>query len=75
MKNQRDEMTDDLHAHGAIELMKHEFVANKQVFGGSRWANDNNNLHPDKHYEAATRSLQDSHGHDHGDDDHHHEWF
>lgn len=83
MKTQRDDMTDDLHAHGARELVKHEFVADNQNFGARHhrhlWADGNNNLHPDEHYEAATRNLRHSHGHDHGhshgDDHHHHEWF
>jgi len=79
MKTQRDDMSDDLHAHGARELVKHEFVADNQDYGSRHhrhlWADGNNNLHEDEHYEAATRNLRHSHGHDHGDDHQHDEWF
>jgi len=82
MKNQRDDMEDDLHPHGARELVKTELVANNQKFKGDArgrrhlWADGNNKLHPDEHYEAASRNLREHHDHDHHDHDHHHhEWF
>jgi len=79
MKNQRDDMEDDLHAHGARELVKSDLVANNQQYDRRRrhlWADGNNKLHPDEHYEAASRNLREHHDHDHHDHDHHHhEWF
>lgn len=65
MKLQRDDMTDDLHAHGSRELVKTEFVANNQA--RHLWADGNGKLHPDEHYE------EEEHNHDHGH--HHHSWF
>mmetsp|Transcript_12515 Transcript_12515/g.23828 ORF Transcript_12515/g.23828 Transcript_12515/m.23828 type:complete len:392 (-) Transcript_12515:160-1335(-) len=32
MKMQRDDMSDDLHAHGARELVRHEYVADNQYY-------------------------------------------
>lgn len=76
MKNQRDDMTDDLHAHGARELVKHDLVADNQGYHGDRhhrhlWADGNNKLHPDMFHEASSRNLREHHDHHH----HHHEWF
>jgi len=52
MKMQRDDMDDDLHAHGSRELVKHSLVADNQVYDTRRnlWADGNNKLHADEHH-------------------------
>jgi len=52
MKMQRDDMDDDLHAHGSRELVKHSLVADNQVYDTRRhlWADGNNKLHGDEHH-------------------------
>jgi len=69
MKQQRDDMSSDLHAHGSRELVKDSLVANNQQ----------RNLHG--HDEEGNMSDEQvrhlrSHGHNHGGSDHSHkEWF
>merc|ERR1719273_1968919 len=52
MKMQRDNMEDDLHAHGSRELVKTEYVANNQKYDRHRhlWADGEGKLHKDIHY-------------------------
>ena len=39
MKMQRDDMSDDLHAHGSRELVSDELAANNQFYVGNRMKN------------------------------------
>mmetsp|Transcript_17188 Transcript_17188/g.25559 ORF Transcript_17188/g.25559 Transcript_17188/m.25559 type:complete len:419 (-) Transcript_17188:261-1517(-) len=82
MKMQRDDMEDDLHAHGSRELVKDEYVANNQANRRHLWADGEGNLHPDDHYTSG--NLRDhnhahihshDHEHDHDHHHHHHEWY
>lgn len=76
MKMQRDDMDDDLHAHGSRELVKHSLVADNQVYDTRRnlWADGDGKLHADEHYED-NRKLHEK---DHDYERDHHEpdyWF
>lgn len=73
MKMQRDDMEDDLHAHGSRELVKNDLVANNQANRRHRhlWADGEGKLHKDGYY--VERNLRD-HDHDHHNHDHD-EWF
>jgi len=62
MKQQRDDMTYDLHAHGARELVKDTLVANNQ----QRKLHSHSHAHPHAH----SHSHLDDHDHDHDQ-----EWF
>jgi hypothetical protein len=59
MKNQRDDMSGDLHAHGSRKLVAAEFVANNQK-------NRNRQLH---------QHLDDHYDHDHHHHHNHQEWY
>lgn len=79
MKLQRDDMSNDLHAHGARELVKDSLVANNQV---NRALKDkkNKNKEDDENEEEITaeqmRHLRKyGHYHDHDDHHHHQEWY
>mmetsp|Transcript_17179 Transcript_17179/g.35951 ORF Transcript_17179/g.35951 Transcript_17179/m.35951 type:complete len:387 (-) Transcript_17179:85-1245(-) len=61
MKMQRDDMSDDLYAHGSRELVTPEYVANNQQ---SRRLSEAHEEHDHHH-----------HGHDHDGHHHHHQWF
>ncbi len=60
MKMQRDDMSDDLHAHGSRELVSPEHVANNQQSRRLSEARDEHDNH---------------HGHHHDGHHHHHQWF
>merc|ERR1711937_700775 len=59
MKQQRDDMSDDLHAHGSRELVADKYVANNQQ---RRLRRLDDHTHEHEH----------AHGHDH---EHEHQWF
>ena len=66
MKQQRDDMTYDLHAHGSRELVKDSLVANNQQRQRRvLYADGQNRLHEHIH--------DHQHDHDHGHS--HHEWY
>jgi preprotein translocase subunit SecG len=72
MKNQRDDMSTDLHAHGSRELVKDSLVANNQarkLKDTEAEADNERELTPEQ-----VRHLR-TYGHYHSDGDHHHEWF
>lgn len=69
MKQQRDDMTYDLHAHGSRELVKNDMVANNQA--------DRKLEHEGKNEDGLTAAQErhlrvNGHYHDH---DHDHEWY
>jgi len=61
MKQQRDDMTDDLHAHGSRELVADKYVANNQARRKLRGQ-----------VAAPKRKLHD-HAHEHGHE--HQKWY
>jgi hypothetical protein len=76
MKNQRDDMHDDLHAHGSRELVSDHLVANNQQRQLKKMAKkvemEQRKLHLDDHHHH--HGMDDHHHHD-SDHHHHHEWY
>jgi len=72
MKLQRDDMTEDLHAHGSRELVKDSLVANNQV---DRKLKETEHKHDHGHLTAEQERHLRTYGHYHDHDHDHEEWF
>lgn len=77
MKMQRDDMENDLHAHGSRELVKDSLVANNQA--NRKLNKETEKVVKNEHEENSLTSEQKRHlrtyGHYHADDHDHHEWY
>jgi hypothetical protein len=67
MKNQKDNMTEDLHAHGSRKLVAHSLTANNQQRQRKLHENDNHHHHHHHHHHHGHLHSHDGHDHD--------EWF
>uniref|UniRef100_A0A6U3DDF4 EF-hand domain-containing protein n=1 Tax=Entomoneis paludosa TaxID=265537 RepID=A0A6U3DDF4_9STRA len=66
MKQQLDDMTDDLHAHGSRELVNSTWAANNFIHRERRGLRSS---HDDHHHHHHSHDGHDDHDH------HHHQWF